>query len=168
MARAGGSGLLGAVLAAVLLALMHGPAAPRVAAAEASPFDGLLGRWVGEGRLGIRDGTSEDVKCRVTYLAPQAASLTQTIRCAAASGSVEVRSTITHAAGKLTGTWRELSRDMGGEVTGSVTPEGFRISIKGDAVSANMVIILKGNKQIIEIQFLTGSLLGLSLALEKG
>src|SRR5262249_37872596 len=82
-------------------------------AVDASPFEKLVGRWVGEGRLGVRDNATEQVKCRVTYLVPGPTDqLQQTIRCASASGSIEVRSTVTHAAGTLTGTWTELERKM--------------------------------------------------------
>jgi hypothetical protein len=109
------------------------------------------------------------VKCRVTYIRTSSADeLQQTIRCASASGSIEVRSTVTHAAGQLTGTWTELSRNMQGELTGNVTARGFRVYIKGDSLNANMDIAVLGAKQVIEIQFINSSLVGLTLILEKG
>jgi hypothetical protein len=138
-------------------------------AVDASPFDKIVGRWIGEGRLGIRDSATEQVKCRVTYLrASSADELQQTIRCASGSGSIEVRSTVTHAAGTLKGTWTELSRNMQGELTGNVTPRGFRVYIKGESLNANMDIAVLGAKQVIEIQFINSSLVGLTLILEKG
>src|SRR6185437_5328244 len=101
-------------------------------AQEPSPFAKVAGRWLGEGRLGIRDGPTENVKCRVTYIvSEQGAQVRQTIRCATESGSVEVQSTVTHASGVLTGTWKELSRDWSGELTGSVTANGFKVAVKG-------------------------------------
>ena len=61
-------------------------------AEEPSPFAKVAGRWLGEGRLGIRDGKTEHVKCRVTYiLSEQGAQVRQTIRCATESGTVEVQ-----------------------------------------------------------------------------
>ena len=76
---------------------------------------------------------------------------------------------MTHAAGKLSGTWKELSRDMSGELTGEVTPKGYRVTIKGSSLSANMTIILVGDaKQVVEIQFLDSALIGLTLILQKG
>ena len=73
---------------------------PQAQAVDTSPFDKLVGRWVGEGRLGVRDNATEQVKCRVTYIVPSATDqLQQTIRCASASGSIEVRSTVTAVAG---------------------------------------------------------------------
>ena len=142
-----------------------GPAA----AVDASPFDKIMGRWVGEGRLGIRDGATEQVKCRVTYMrAGNADELQQTIRCASGSGSIEVRSSVTHTSGALSGSWTELSRNMSGDVTGIVTPKGFRVQIKGESLNANMDIVVLGAKQVIEIQFMNSSLIGLTLILDKG
>lgn len=138
-------------------------------AQEASPFEKLAGRWLGEGRLGIRDGKTEAVKCRVTYfVSDQARQVRQTIRCATESGTVEVQSNVIHASGTLSGSWKELSRDMSGELTGSVTPNGFKVAIRGSELNTNMDIIVKENKQIIEIQFMHSALIGLTLVLTKG
>ena len=138
-------------------------------AEDASPFEKLAGRWLGEGRLGMRDGVTENVKCRVTYVVPEhARQVRQTIRCASESGSVEVQSTVMYASGTLSGSWKELSRNMSGEVTGRITPTGFKVAIKGSELNANMDIIVKDAKQIIEIQFLNSSLIGLTIVLTRG
>ena len=138
-------------------------------AQDASPFAKLAGRWLGEGRLGARDGKTENVKCRVTYVvAASASEVRQTIRCATQSGGVEVQSTVTHASGVLSGTWKELSREWSGDLAGSVTPHGLKVAIKGSELRANMDIIVKDNRQIIEIQFIDSALTGLTLILTKG
>jgi len=138
-------------------------------AEDASPFEKLAGRWLGEGRLGLRDGVTESVKCRVTYVVTEhARQVRQTIRCASESGSVEVQSTVMYASGTLSGSWKELSRNMSGEVAGRITPTGFKVVIKGSELNANMDIIVKDARQIIEIQFLNSSLLGLTIVLTKG
>jgi hypothetical protein len=49
-----------------------------------------------------------------------------------------------------------------------VTPRGFKIAVKGENLNANMDIVVMGAKQVIEIQFLNSSLIGLTLILEKG
>jgi hypothetical protein len=117
----------------------------------------------------MRDGVTENVKCRVTYVvAEHARQVRQTIRCASESGSVEVQSTVMYASGTLSGSWKELSRNMSGEVTGRITPTGFKVAIKGSELNANMDIIVKDAKQIIEIQFLNSSLIGLTIVLSKG
>jgi hypothetical protein len=145
------------------------PGAPHALAVDSSPFEKLVGRWVGEGRLGVRNNATEQVKCRVTYLlANPGAPLRQTIRCASGSGSIEVRSVVSYEAGALTGSWTELVRNMSGDLTGLVTPRGFKVHVRGADLQANMDIVVLGQKQVIEIQFVDGSLIGLTLILEKG
>ena len=70
--------------------------------------------------------------------------------------------------GKLTGTWKELVRNMSGDLTGAVTPRGFKVNVRGESLTANMDIILVNSKQVIEIQFVNSSLIGLTLVLERG
>ena len=142
---------------------------PGASALDMSPFEKLAGRWVGEGRLGVRDNATENVKCRVTYIVVQGQDqLKQTIRCASASGSIEVQSVVDHVSGNLSGSWTELVRNMKGEIKGSVTPRGFRVAVKGEDLNANMDIVVLGAKQVIEIQFINSALIGLTLILEKG
>jgi hypothetical protein len=138
------------------------------AAEPSSPFHKLAGRWTGEGRLGMKEGGTETVKCRVTYfLEGDGNQLRQNIRCASASGSIEIMSSVAYAAGALTGSWRELTRNMSGELEGAVTPHGFKVAVKGTDLSANMDIIVHGTRQIIETQFNNSALVGLTLILTK-
>jgi hypothetical protein len=153
----------------MLALVLAGQNPVRAAAEDASPFDKLAGRWVGEGRLGVKDAPSELVKCRVTYFVQEGgAQLKQSIRCATQSGSIEVASTVTHVGDTLSGTWKELTRDWSGDLTGTVNPNGFKVAVRGETLSANMDIIVKGGRQIIEIQFMESSLIGLTLILTKG
>jgi hypothetical protein len=154
------------VAAALGAALWSVPAS----AVDVSPFEPLVGRWIGEGRLGVRGNSTEQVKCRVTYVRPASAGdqLKQAIRCASAGGNVEVQSLVSHTGGALTGSWQELVRNWSGQLSGVVTPKGFRVAVRGENLNANMTIILHNGKQVIEIQFIDSSLIGLTLVLEKG
>jgi hypothetical protein len=139
------------------------------AAVDGSPFTPLLGRWVGEGKLGVKENPPEIVKCRVTYIAAEDADhLKQNIRCATAGGSIEVLSAVAHKAGQLSGTWVETTHNISGDLTGQVTARGFRVQVKGGELAANMDIILRNDKQIVEIQFFNSVLFGLSMELTKG
>jgi len=158
-----------ALLVAPIQALPVTLLQPAALAQEASPFDKLVGRCLGEGRFGTRDGKTENVKCRVTYLVSEGGrQARQTIRCATEGTSIEVQSMVTHEAGTLKGTWKELSRTMSGDLTGSVTANGFKVAIRGSDLNANMEIIVKDNKQVIEIQFIDSAIIGLTLILTKG
>jgi hypothetical protein len=160
-----------AIVAALVLAVLAlaSPGLAGAVAEEASPFDKLSGRWMGEGRLGIKQHPTETVKCRVTYAVHEdGIQMRQAIRCATQSGSVEIVSTVVHVGGLLSGTWKETTRDWGGDLNGTVTPHGFKVQVRGENVSANMEIIVKDTRQIIEIQFQESSLIGLTLILTKG
>jgi hypothetical protein len=144
---------------------------PRPAAVQKSaPFKDLPGRWVGEGRLGLTEGKTEKVQCRATYFVnPAGNELKQNIRCASASGKIEVKSLVNASQdGKLTGTWNELVYNLGGEMTGEVTERGLRIVVRAGDLTANMDVIVMNDRQIVEIQFFNSALRGLTLILKKG
>jgi hypothetical protein len=133
------------------------------------PMDAVVGRWTGEGRLGFSEGKFESVKCRVTYLrTEQRGQLKQNIRCASASGNIEVLSELMQSGTTLSGHWKETVRNMEGELSGQLTPAGFRVEIKGADLSANMDIMVRGSRQMVEIQFHNSTLIGLTLMLVKG
>jgi hypothetical protein len=162
---------------AVLAVLAIGLAAAGAPAVDAAPqaigpFANLDGWWGGEGRLRFKDGKTEPVKCRATYFVEsQGNVLKQTIRCASGSGKIELKSTVRHADGKLSGDWAEEMYNVTGVMDGAVTPRGFRVSVKGTngtTLSANMDLIVKDTKQMVEIQFFSETLIGLTLLLNKG
>lgn len=147
-----------------LLALVN----PGSAHAE-GPFASLTGRWIGQGRLGFAEGKTENITCRATYFVSDSGEkLEQNIRCASAGAKVEIKSALTHASGKLTGTWSELIYEKSGDLTGDITPNGFRIDVKGAELNATMEIIVRNNKQLVEVHFNNSTLIGLSLMMEKG
>jgi hypothetical protein len=156
------------LLAALFLAcVLSGPAG--AVGDTPGPFERFAGRWVGDGRLGIRDGATEQVKCRVTYTpADNGNSLHQSIRCASSGGSVDVQTDVKHDAGTIAGTWKELTRDWSGSVSGRVTERGLRVRVAGEAFKAIMSIELKGDRQVIDIHFMDSALMGLTLSLKQG
>ena len=161
--------LVSGFAAAVWLAAVPVAAEPATPAAPTASLDQLVGRWTGEGRLGFAEAKFEHVKCRVTYLRTETpGQLKQNIRCASASGNIEVLSELQQNGAELTGHWTETVRNMNGELTGQITPTGFRVEIKGSDLQANMDIMARGERQLVEIQFHNSTLVGLSLMLVKG
>lgn len=170
MLRSLGSWAASRILLVALCLCALGLASRSADAIATSPFDALIGRWTGDGVLGFKESKPERVKCRATYLLDPASEneLKQTIRCATSSGAIEVISNLKEAAGKLTGHWKETIHNFEGDLTGDVTPKGFRIVVKGADITANMDIVVRGNLQAVEIQFVNSSLVGLSMAMRKG
>ncbi len=154
--------------AIVLFCTASGSLAPVAADPKGEPLGQLAGRWTGEGRLGFKDGKTETVVCRATYFVEgRNSDVKQTIRCASASGKIEVKSELAEKDGVLTGTWKEAIYNMSGELNGEVTPRGLKVFVKGPDLDANMDLIVKDTKQIVEIQFLNTTLIGLTLVLNR-
>lgn len=159
-----------AALAAVLMLGAVSSFGPdRAHAGDDAPFAPLIGWWKGEGRLGFQEGQTESVTCRATYgTGDNANSLEQNVRCASSSGKVEIKSTIINDGGKLSGTWTERVYNLVGDLNGAITERGYRVSVIGSDLSAEMEIIAKNGMQIIEIKFNGNTLRGLTLVLKKG
>lgn len=144
----------------------------RAAPQSASPFSNLAGWWGGKGRLKFTDGKMEEVRCRATYFVEgEGQDLRQNIRCASQSGKIELKAQVRHSDGTLSGEWAEEMYNVSGTLDGGVTPHGFRVEVKstnGSSLAANMDIIVKERRQLVEIQFFSETLVGLTLLLEKG
>ena len=97
--------------------------------------------------------------------------LKQTIRCASGSGKIEVKSNVKHDAGKLTGEWTETVYNVTGELDrrgDAARLPRHRQGHRRTTLSANMDIMVRDKKQIVEIQFFSETLIGLTLMLNKG
>ena len=153
--------------ACMMVALLLGASLEASAQAPAS-FDKFAGLWVGEGRLGTRAGQTEMVKCRATYRSEQqGTALKQSIRCASAGGSIEVKVAAQLEGENISGGWEETTRGWTGRLAGATTPQGLKVRIRGENISANMDVIVRDALQVVEIQFIDGALLGLTLILKK-
>lgn len=92
--------------------------------------------------------------------------LKQSIRCAYAGGSVEVNVSARLDGMAISGDG-ETTRGWTGLLLVATTPVGLKVSFKGESITANMDVIIKDVRQIVEIQFIEGALLGLTLILTK-
>lgn len=153
------------LLAIVLTLLFSWHIGPASAAPQQSDaFQPLLGWWVGQGRLGFKNGKTEDVKCRATYRRTETGDgIRQALRCASASGAIEVKSTVLRQGDELSGTWSETKYNFEGEVTGKVIPRGFRVVVSGAGVKANMTVLVREKRHVVEIQFVESALIGLTM-----
>jgi len=81
---------------------------------------------------------------------------------------VDIKSEIQEAWFQLKGTWRERTYEFEGDLLGETIEGGFRVSVSGTDIKANMTVFVKGKRQIVEVQFLDNELIGLSIIFEKG
>jgi hypothetical protein len=161
---------LAASFACAGLALLANAASADPAPAPGAwPPPEFIGRWTGQGKLGFKDGKFENVDCRVTYIVEEQTKVKQTVRCATSGAKVEVLSTITDSPEGLAGEWTETVYNLHGAIAGKLNDKGMHIEVKSDDLAANMeLILINPTTQVVEIQFFSSTLLGLTLQLKKG
>ena len=105
------------VTAAFVLALST--ACPAVAVP--TPFDVVKGSWVGGGGLNFKDGRSEKLACTAYYTSSgEGEALTTALRCTGPSGKLELRSHLSYAGGKVSGSWEERTYNASGDASGTL------------------------------------------------
>ena len=120
--------------------------------AAVEPFAQLAGTWSGGGRAYMEDGSVEPIRCRAHYdVGEGGRALHQDLRCASASTALDVQSDDKDRGGKISGTWIELSRNVGGELSGIATGRRILAEVRGENFAANLSIVTDRDKQSIVI-----------------
>ena len=151
--------------AAVGLVLLAGAATPP-ALAQSSAFAGLGGAWSGSGQIRLDQGQSEAIRCSATYI-PRGGgtALGLSLRCASASGRVELRASLTASGGRVSGSWEERTYNLSGRVSGSASGGTLRLSITG-GISGSMTVTTSGSSQSISVRT-DSALKGVSVNLRR-
>jgi hypothetical protein len=135
------------VLALAVVALM--PLFGTVCAL-AGPVEDLPGYWTGTGAVTMSTGSTEQLKCVVTYKVV-GASLKQNLRCANASYTINGIADLTVIGDQVTGAWEEQTYAAKGSVTGKVVDGGFQLNIQGPTFTAAMRVTGTNCKQTLAI-----------------
>lgn len=112
----------------------------------------LAGTWSDGGRAYVEDGSVEPVRCRAQYEVSEGGrALHQALRCASASTVLDVQSDDKDRGGKISDTWTELSRNVGGELSGIATGRRIRAEVRDENFAANLSIVTDWDKEPIVI-----------------
>ncbi len=112
----------------------------------------LAGRWSGWGSVKHSNGATERVKCVATYFVKKAGALiNQNLRCASASYKIDAEAHYNVRGTALSGEWEERTHSAKGNVQGRMTGNGFKLAVKGDTFTANMIVTSSRCKQSINI-----------------
>lgn len=123
-----------------------------VAAAQSGPFAGLAGGWAGSGAISLADGSRERIRCRATYqMTNGEMTLRQTLRCASDSYKFDLSSDVVSEGSRISGTWSESSRGIGGTLQGRAGEGRFGVVVDAPGFSANLTLTTHGNRQSISI-----------------
>jgi hypothetical protein len=152
--------LAAAVLATVLLAVWG-------SAQAASAFAGLGGSWSGSGHIRLENGQREAIRCSANYVSRSGGNaLGLSLRCASASGRVELRASLEARGGRVAGTWEERSYGVSGEVSGVANGGNLRL-VFGGSLSGAMLVTTNGNSQSISVRTDTSALQGVNVSLRR-
>jgi hypothetical protein len=105
----------------------------RAANAAVGAFAPLAGTWSGGGRAYMEDGSVEAVRCPAhDDVGEGGRALHQDLRCAGVSTALDEQSDDKDRGGKISGAWIELSRNVGGELSGIATARRIRAEVRGE------------------------------------
>jgi hypothetical protein len=118
--------------------------------ASANPYEKLSGYWSGGGTVTPLKGPAETVSCRATYQT-EGADVTQTVRCTGVSRQFSASFDLTHARGRISGSWSEQLYAASGSVSGTVSGNSIRARLTGSKFEGRMSIDVAGSRHTISI-----------------
>jgi hypothetical protein len=154
----------GLAVAAVCTCLCFSVAADAQISASLRAFEGA---WAGTGTLSHQNGVTERIRCRVDYVRRGSQTLQQTLRCQSDATNFDIVSTVSEAAGTLTGDWTETNSNARGTLTGTVSGGDIRAAVQGPGFAAGIGIGARGNKQSVVIRATGTDITDVSMALTR-
>lgn len=126
--------------------------ATAVSAQSDSPFSSLSGSWSGSGTISMNDGHNERIRCKAQYeVTPSGIIMHQNLRCASDSYKFEVKSSLQADGNAILGTWSETTRQVTGDVTGTINNGNISTNVKGTGFTATLAVQTRGNSQAVSI-----------------
>ena len=158
-------------LSAGLMLAVVGSAAglwPEQSAVAAGPFQPFVGAWTGGGQITASNGTRERIRCRANYVeARRGEALAQTIVCASPSYRIEIQSSVVVSGQSVQGSWQETTRNISGQVTGTVQGGRFVGAVSGAGFTAQLSLRSNGRRQSVNIQPSAGDIADVQIELER-
>jgi hypothetical protein len=155
--------LLGSAVVAASMMLLASPGQ-----AQTGPFANMAGAWSGTGKILIRDGGSESIRCRATYtVAGAGAGLSQVLRCASDSYRFDLTTNVTASGNTVSGIWSETSRNVNGTLGGKINGGEIDALVEANGFAASFSMRTNGNKQIIAIRSQNTDLRGVDITLTR-
>jgi hypothetical protein len=155
--------LRGAVVAAAVVWT-----AAVTSAAGAGPFAGFNGVWTGGGHIVFADGTKERIRCRATYVeGGGGTALQQSLRCASDSYNFELRSDVESQGSQIHGNWNEMTRNIGGTLSGHARAGRIEVRIDNPSFNADLTLVARQNEQTVTIRSAGSQFSGATISLRR-
>ena len=128
-------------------------AATLTPAAAAGPFANFAGEWTGGGDINMVDGSHEKIRCKASYgVGPSGDALNINVNCASDSYRVNIISNVVAQGSSFSGTWRETTRQVSGDVTGQIPGPGqYQANLQGTGFGLELAATSNGKIQAITI-----------------
>jgi len=133
--------------------------------AQSGPFAGFDGAWSGTGTVALSDGTTERIRCKADYRV-SGTTLKQSLRCASDSYKFDLTSDVTSQGDKIYGNWSEASRNVFGNLQGTVGGGEIQVFVEANGFAANLTVRTSGNKQTVQISS-KGEIRGVNITMVK-
>jgi 3D (Asp-Asp-Asp) domain-containing protein len=143
------SGLF-AVTTAFALSL---PVAAAAQAQKPGPFAALAGNWTGTGTIAMANGSKERIRCRSAYeVDASGTKVDLQLRCASDSYRFELQGSVVYQNGEILGNWKETTRGVAGNVTGSIKGNQIDVRAAGQTFTALLSLVTRADQQTISIR----------------
>lgn len=135
-------------------------------AQSAQPFDGLSGKWAGDGSIALTNGTTERLRCDATYaVSGGGENLDQTLRCASDSYKFDLRIALSDKDGAILGNWNEVSKNVSGGISGRDSKGLIQVTARGQTFTAAVTVTTHGSEQSVKIRAQSGDLSQVTITL---
>ena len=136
-------------------------------ARAAEPLAHFAGSWSGNGKITVRDGSSERIRCRSTNTA-KGNALALSLRCASDSYKFELASNIASDGGNLSGSWNETTRGIMGSLSGKATANNITATANAVGFNAALAIRSSGGSLSVSIRSPGSEISEVSISMSKG
>ena len=137
-------------------------------AQSTQPFDGLAGKWAGDGSIALTNGTTERMRCDATYaVSGGGGDLDQNLRCASDSYKFDLRIALSDKDGAILGNWNEVSKNVSGGISGRDSRGLIQVTARGQTFTAAVTVATHGNEQSVKIRAQSGDLSQVTITLRR-
>jgi hypothetical protein len=136
--------------------------------AQTGPFSGLGGAWSGTGKVQLKDGGSERIRCRANnVIGSNDTELKQVLSCASDSYRFELTTNARASGSALSGNWTESSRNLNGTISGRIVSGKVDALVEANGFAAALNMQTSGNRQTITIKSENADLRGAAITLNR-
>jgi hypothetical protein len=138
------------------------------ARAASAPFDGLSGKWAGEGSIALTNGTTERLRCDATYaVGGGGATLDQSLKCASDNYKFDLRVSLEDKDGAIVGNFNELNNNVQGGISGQDSKGLIHVEARAQTFTADVSVATRGTSQSVKIRSPSGNLSQVNITLHK-